>query len=106
MGSKEFACLKPTSFVINVARGAVIDYDALLTALKDKKIAGAGLDVFWQEPIDPKDPLLQYNVIATPHIGGATDLSFTGIAGKVAENIERLKRGELPNNCVNSDLLD
>ena len=105
MGRKEFACLKPTSFVINVARGAVIDYDALLTALKDKKIAGAGLDVFWQEPIDPKDPLLQYNVIATPHIGGATDLSFTGIARKVAENIERLKRGELLDNCVNSDLV-
>lgn len=106
MGVKEFACLEPTSFVVNVARGAVIDYEALLAALKNKKIAGAGLDVFWQEPIDPSDPLLQYNVIAMPHVGGATDLSYTGIANKVAENIARLKRGELPLNCVNSKTVD
>lgn len=103
MGVQEFACLKSTSFVVNVARGAVIDYDALITALKNKTIAGAGLDVFWQEPIDPNDPLFKYNVVCTPHIGGATDLSYNGIASKVAANIARLKRGELPLNCVNAD---
>ena len=103
MGTREFACLKPTSFVINVSRGGVIDYNALLLALKDKKIAGAGLDVFWQEPFDPQDPLWQYNVIGTPHIGGATDLSYNGIAARVAENIERIKCGELPQHCVNAE---
>ncbi|MEZ0123161.1 MAG: 2-hydroxyacid dehydrogenase [Candidatus Reddybacter sp.] len=103
MGSTEFTLMKPTAFVVNVARGGVIDYTALLNALKNKKISGAGLDVFWQEPVDPSDPLFDHNVIATPHIGGATDLSFKGIASKVAENIRRLGRAEIPVNCVNAN---
>lgn len=102
IGVDEFSFMKPTSFVVNVARGGVIDYGALLDALKSKQIAGAGLDVFWQEPVDPNDPIFEYNVIGTPHIGGATDLSFKGIANKVAENILRLGRAETPLNCVNA----
>lgn len=101
IGAAEFACLKPEAFVINVARGPIIDYDALLTALKEGRIAGAGLDVFWHEPFDPTDPIFQYNVIATPHVGGATDLSLRGIAKKVADNVNRVRRGEQPLNCVN-----
>lgn len=103
MGSAEFALMKPSSFVVNVARGGVIDYDSLLGALKEERIMGAGLDVFWEEPCDPKDPLFDYNVTATPHIGGATDLSFQGIAKGVAENIRRISGGEMPLNCVNSE---
>lgn len=102
IGQAEFACMKPTAFLINVARGPVVAYDALLAALKDGRIAGAGLDVFWQEPFDPTDPIFSYNVIATPHVGGATDLSLQGIAKKVAENINRVRRGEMPLNCVNA----
>ena len=102
MGSTEFALMKPTSFIVNVARGGVVDYTALLNALKNKQIKGAGLDVFWQEPVDPSDLLFDHNVIATPHIGGATDLSFKGIASKVAENIRRVGRAEMPVNCVNA----
>jgi len=101
IGQAEFACMKPTAFVINVARGPVLDYTATLAALKDGRIAGAGLDVFWYEPFDPNDPIFSYNVIATPHIGGATDLSLQGIAKKVAENINRVRRGEAPLNCAN-----
>jgi phosphoglycerate dehydrogenase-like enzyme len=101
LGQAEFACMKPEAFVINVARGPVLDYDALLAALKEGRIAGAGLDVFWYEPFDPTDPIFSYNVIATPHIGGATDLSLGGIAKKVAENVNRVRRGEIPLNCVN-----
>lgn len=101
MGAEEFALMKPTAFVVNVARGGVIDYDGLLGALKAEQIMGAGLDVFWDEPCDPHDPLFDYNLTATPHIGGATDLSFQGIANGVAENIRRVGRGELPLNCVN-----
>jgi len=101
MGAAEFACLKPSAYVVNVARGGVIDYDALLAALREERVAGAGLDVFWQEPIDPQDPIFGYNVIGTPHIGGATDLSLRGIARRVAENVERIRRGELPVNCAN-----
>ncbi|MBQ0719216.1 MAG: 2-hydroxyacid dehydrogenase [Gammaproteobacteria bacterium] len=102
IAAAEFALMKPTAFVVNVARGGVIDYEALLDALKKKQITGAGLDVFWQEPVDPNDPLFNYNIIATPHIGGATDLSFKGIASKVAENIRRVERAEMPLNCVNA----
>ncbi|MCS6924988.1 MAG: hypothetical protein NZ578_03695, partial [Candidatus Binatia bacterium] len=101
----EFACMKPDAFLINVARGPVVDYEALLAALRTRRIAGAGLDVFWYEPFDPQDPLFSYNVIATPHIGGATDLSLRGIAKKVAENINRVRRGEVPLNCVNATAL-
>jgi phosphoglycerate dehydrogenase-like enzyme len=104
IGQAELTCLKPTAFVINVARGPVIDYDALLTALKEGRIAGAGLDVFWYEPFDPNDQIFSYNVIATPHVGGATDLSLHGIAKRVADNINRVRRGEAPLNCANGDV--
>jgi phosphoglycerate dehydrogenase-like enzyme len=104
IGQAEFACMKPSAFVINVARGPVLDYDALRAALKEGRIAGAGLDVFWYEPFDPADPIFSYNVVATPHIGGATDLSLRGIAKKVAENINRVRRGETPLNCVDPEV--
>ncbi len=104
MGQAEFACLKPEAFVINVARGPVLDYVALLAALREDRIAGAGLDVFWSEPFDPNDEIFQYNVLATPHIGGATDVSLQGIAKRVAENVNRLRRGEAPLNCVNAEV--
>ncbi len=102
IGQAEYACMKPSAFIINVARGPVLDYNATVAALKEKRIAGAGLDVFWQEPFDPTDQIFSYNVIATPHVGGATDLSLQGIAKKVAENINRVRRGEVPANCVNA----
>jgi phosphoglycerate dehydrogenase-like enzyme len=102
LGRAEFACMKPTAFVINIARGPVIDYDALLAALKENRIAGAGLDVFWYEPFDPNDEIFSYNVIATPHMGGATDLSLRGIAKRVADNVNRVRRGETPLNCMNA----
>ena len=104
MGQAEFACMKPEAFVINVARGPVLDYTALLAALREGRIAGAGLDVFWSEPFDPNDEIFQHNVLATPHIGGATDVSLQGIAKRVAENVNRLRRGEAPLNCVNAEV--
>ena len=60
------------------------------------RIAGAGLDVFWEEPPDPEDPIFQYNVLATPHIGGSTDVSIKGIVTAVAENIRRVARNQEP----------
>ena len=67
-------------------------------------MAGAGLDVFWEEPFDPADPLLAENVIATPHVGGATERSLTGIGQAVAANIEQLRAGEMPACCVNPEV--
>lgn len=62
----------------------------------EKIIAGAGLDVFWQEPPDPDDPIFELNVMATPHISGSTDLSMQGIVEAVVENIRRLEAGRVP----------
>ena len=95
------ASMKNKAFLINVGRGPVIDHDALVEALKRKQIAGAGLDVFWDEPTDPSDPLFQYNVIATPHTAGVTDLSYNDIARGLAANVNRLRAGEPLINCVN-----
>ena len=95
--------MKKGSYLVNVARGSVVEYQALLAGLESQQLAGAGLDVFWQEPFDPSDPLMHYNVIATPHIGGATDRSLKGIGGSVAANIKLLKMGAIPMNCVNLD---
>jgi phosphoglycerate dehydrogenase-like enzyme len=92
------AALQPSAYLVNVARGPLVDYAALREALAAGRLAGAGLDVFWQEPIPPDDPLLAYNVIATPHVGGVTDRGYGGIADAVAANVERLRRGEPPAN--------
>ncbi len=94
VGAAELARMKPTAFLVNVGRGPVVAYDALLAALRAGTIAGAGLDVFWTEPIDPGDPILREKVVASPHVAGVTDHSYRLIARALAENIERLRRGE------------
>jgi phosphoglycerate dehydrogenase-like enzyme len=93
--------LRPEAFLVNAARGGLVDYDALYSALSSGHLAGAGLDVYWKEPIAPEDPLLALpNVIATPHIAGVTDRSYDEIAEAVWINIERLRRGDAPLNGV------
>lgn len=93
IGRDQLARMKPDAFLINVSRGGIIDQDALTKALEDKIIAGAGLDVFREEPPDPSDPLFRCNVMATPHIAGSTDVSMQGIADTVAANIRRIAAG-------------
>jgi phosphoglycerate dehydrogenase-like enzyme len=91
--------LRPGACLVNAARGGLVDYDALYSALASGRLAGAGLDVYWKEPIAPDDPLLALpNVIATPHIAGVTDRSYDEIAEAVWTNVERLRRGEAPLN--------
>ena len=93
--------LRPGAYLVNAARGGLVDYGALYAALSSGHLAGAGLDVYWKEPIAPDDPLLALpNVIATPHIAGVTDRSYDEIAEAVWINIERLRRGEAPLNGV------
>lgn len=82
--------LKSGAFIVNLGRGGLIDPDALQAALHSGRIAGAGLDVFWQEPPDLNHPLFKENVIVTPHIGGITDLSLNGIFDGVCANVRRL----------------
>jgi phosphoglycerate dehydrogenase-like enzyme len=88
--------MKPGAYLINLSRGGLVDRLALQEALAGGVIAGAGLDVFWEEPPDPKDPIFQYNILATPHVGGSTDVSMQGIVQVVAENIRRVERNQEP----------
>lgn len=74
----------------------MIEKDALEHHLAAGQIAGAGLDVFWEEPPDLSDPIFSYNVMVTPHIAGSTDVSMNGIAKVVSENIRRVERHEAP----------
>jgi phosphoglycerate dehydrogenase-like enzyme len=100
MNRQSFTYMKPTAYLINLSRGGIVDRDALEWALSSRTIAGAGLDVFWEEPPDPNDPIFKLNVLATPHIAGSTDLSMQGIVAGVVENIRRLEAGLIPLNCA------
>jgi phosphoglycerate dehydrogenase-like enzyme len=95
------AVMRSNAFLINLSRGGLVDRAALKEALAKGWIAGAGLDVFWQEPPDPDDPIFQYNVMATPHIAGSTDQSMQGIVKAVAENIRRLAENKTPHYLQN-----
>ena len=66
--------MKKSAFIIKLSRGGVIEKEALEDSLANGNIAGAGLDVYWEEPPDPDDPIFKYNVMATPHIAGSTDV--------------------------------
>jgi phosphoglycerate dehydrogenase-like enzyme len=102
INSATLLSMKRGSYLINVARGGLVDTAALEAALASGHLAGAGLDVVAEEPIDPLSPLLKYNVIVTPHIGGVTDLSYEGIAREVAGNLRRYERGAPPLYAVNA----
>jgi phosphoglycerate dehydrogenase-like enzyme len=92
-----FAAMKPGAFLVNCARGAIVDRAALEAALAGGRLGGVGLDVFWQEPWDPGDPLYaRDDVLTLPHVGGATAEAFGAIADIVAENVRRVMRGEAP----------
>jgi D-3-phosphoglycerate dehydrogenase / 2-oxoglutarate reductase len=90
IGPKEFALMKKSSFLVNVARAAIVDREALFTALYSNQISGAAFDVFWEEPPDPNDRLLKLqNFILTPHIAGWTIESVDTTARIIATNLER-----------------
>lgn len=89
VGTAALQALRPGGHVVNVARGGVVDRDALLAALRSGHLAGAGLDVTWVEPIDPDDELLAENVAVTPHVGGVTDTSYAGIAAGFVASVQR-----------------
>jgi phosphoglycerate dehydrogenase-like enzyme len=104
---ERLAQMKPTAYLINVARGPIVDQQALLAALKARQIAGAGLDVFEQEPIDPADPLLQLdNVILAPHALCWTDECFAGNGRSAIRSILDAAAGRVPQNVVNRAVLE
>jgi glyoxylate reductase len=105
ISDREFGLMKPSAYIINTARGAVIDEAALVRALKKKKIAGAGLDVFENEPNVPPALLKMKNVVLTPHLGSAVMDVREQMANIVVDNIQALIDGQMPPNCVNLQVL-
>lgn len=103
IGARELSLMKPTAFLINTARGKVVDEEALVAALESKKIAGAGLDVFEHEPhLHPKLPGLS-NVVLMPHVGSATGETRFKMAMLAAENLLAALDGHRPPNIVNPE---
>ncbi len=99
--------MKPTAFLINTARGGLIDHEALLQALRDGWIAGAGLDVFESEPLDAQHLLFsQPNLIATPHVAFYSEESLAELQTKAAENVAAILIGRRPMALVNPDVLN
>jgi glyoxylate reductase len=105
ISDKQFTMMKPTAFIINTARGAVIDEKALVRALNKKQIAGAALDVFEHEPKLPPALRTMKNVVLTPHLGSAVMEVRDQMANIVVDNIQALIDGRLPPNCVNPQVL-
>lgn len=106
LGSKQFAQMKPTAFLINVARGELVDQAALVAALRERRIAGAGLDVYEHEPLSLDDPLLEFdNVILTPHWSASTTDVFTATSRAMTAGMLRAAQGLAPDNVVNPAVL-
>jgi len=105
--ARRIGLMKSTAFLINTARGPIVDQRALTTALQEKRIAGAALDVFEAEPIDPNDPLLQLeNVIVTPHALCWTDDWALATGERVCDAILAVASGEVPQYVVNRAAID
>jgi glyoxylate reductase len=102
----EFKMMKSTAHLINTSRGPVVDEDALIYALRNRTIAGAGLDVFDNEPIDADNPLMEIdNVTIAPHIASATRESRHGMAKMATENLLDVFKGVQPPQLVNPDVM-
>ena len=101
IGAAEIAQMKPTATLINIARGGIVDDAALAQALRDKRIAAAGLDVFEGEPAVHPDLLTVPNVVLTPHIASATKGTRSAMAGLAADNLISFFAGKGPLTPVN-----
>jgi phosphoglycerate dehydrogenase-like enzyme len=106
LDAPRLALMKPTAYLVNVARGALVDQAALVGALTAGRLAGAGLDVFEVEPLPPDDPLLRLdNVIVTPHWLASTRDVWEATGRAMAEGMLRAARGLVPANVVNPEVL-
>ena len=102
LGASFFKAMKPTGYFINTCRGGTVDEAALTEALRDREIAGAGLDVFEEEPTPSDNPLLKMdNVIVTPHSAGSSDVSMTSAMINIGQETARILEGTWPMSLVN-----
>ena len=105
IGAEQFDHMKESAYYINVCRGSVTDEPAMIDALKSGKIRGAGLDVFEQEPVDPKNPLLQMNnVITAMHLAGASTRSAWLAPQRASQQVAAVLRGEWPSAGQNPEV--
>jgi phosphoglycerate dehydrogenase-like enzyme len=103
--ARQLALMKPSAYLVNTARGEVIDEQALYETLRDRRIAGAALDTFPVEPLPRDSPLRRLdNVILTPHCVGHTIESWAELGSALVENVHRILAGELPLFCKNPDV--
>lgn len=103
--ARRIAAMKPDAILINVARGAVVDDDALIAALTEDRIAGAALDVFAEQPLRPDHPYFALdNVIVTPHMAGITQESMARMGVGAAREVVRVLAGDLPVNLCNPEV--
>ena len=102
MSEPQFKAMKPTALFINNGRGPTVDEEALIKALEQKWIAGAGIDVFEQEPPDPENPLLHMdNVLKTPHVASASQWMAPETRRRVGKELSLVLTGRWPRSCVN-----
>jgi glyoxylate reductase len=112
IGKRELGLMKPEAFLINTARGRIVDEPELIRALQEKRIAGAGLDVFWNEPPESPDPFVPEelckldNVVLAPHNGGATWDVRGRKAKSVAKSLVQMMKGERPAALINPEIYD
>lgn len=98
--------MKPTAYLINAARGSIVDYGALYKLLVNKKIAGAGLDVTNPEPLPIDSPFFKLNnVIITGHTAANSEESITGICLQAAKDVAAFFKGEQPESAINPEVL-
>jgi D-3-phosphoglycerate dehydrogenase len=105
IGEAFFRRMKPTAILINTSRGPVVDEQALARALRDKRLAGAALDVWEEEPVTAANPLLKMdNVIATPHAAYFSSAAVAQIPRRCGEEVARVLTGQRPLNVVNPEV--
>src|SRR6185295_553785 len=105
IGAAQLDLMRPDAYLLNVARGAVIDEPALIAALERGAIAGAGLDVFVEEPLPPSSRLWSLpNVILTPHVSGVTPHYFERTLELFSENLDRYLAGKPLRNAITQEL--
>ena len=104
VGERELRLMKPTAYLVNSSRGPIVDEKALVRALKERRIAGAGLDVYENEPLVEPELIKMKNVVLTPHLGSAVTELRESMANVVADNIIAVLEGRQPPNCWNPEI--
>jgi glyoxylate reductase len=104
IGERELRLMKRTAFLINSSRGPIVDEKALARVLAEKQIAGAGLDVFENEPVVEAELLKLTNVVLTPHLGSAVMEVRETMTHIVVDNVMAIIEGQPPPNCVNPEV--